>query len=701
DGLRAFPGVEVVSEEPGQLAIVFATDEGRREFENRLRLVQRGQAATRKEVLFAMQGVDAWTPDDRTAVGLRPILDDLRAEPDRRVRVDVELWPLERPSDADRMIATFRERSAAHGVRVLDATRRPVVLLRIEGALAGIEWVLRHRDVRLVDALPRFQLDPALRRLPLSKLEGPTVDANAPVIGVLDSGLVTGHPLLAPAVAHAESFIDGAGPEDEHGHGTHVAGIAVFGDVEEQARAGTFRASARVAAGRVLDGVNEYDEKLIENQIRAAVEVLSRDFGCRIFNVSLGDLHHPHVGGRLRPLAMTLDDLAREHRVLFVVCTGNFRGGSDGPTDWRGEYPGYLVSDGARVLDPAPALNVLTVGSIVRHELSHPAARWPNDPSYQPIARHGQPSPFTRSAAPDTAIKPELVEHGGNLAVDIRAGTSRYVESPTLGVLSTNYAHAGGDLFAVDHGTSFAAPKVANLAARILARYPDASTDLVRALLVAHAEIPAASEALLAKDDLVRVVGYGTPNAQRCLGSSERAVTLVAEDRLGVNESHFFEIPLPEDFTKAPVRRTRRIRIALAHTPIVRPSRADYRASRFTFRVVRAESIEVVRKTFRRGSDEDNLGESGFWPSSSIREAGTVQAATWTIRQTDRRWTRKRPFLVVSRIVPDWGKNLLDSEPYAVVAAIEDRSEAEVRLYSQLRARLRTRARVRVRPARP
>lgn len=695
DGIRTFPGIEVVSEEPGQLAIVFATDEGRREFENRLRLVQRGQSATHKEVLFAMQGVDAWTAEDRTAVGLRAVLDELRSAPERRVRVDVELWALDRPTDAERMLSTFRERALAHAVLVLDATRRPVVLLRVEGALAGIEWVLRHRDVRLVDVLPKFQLDPALRRLPLSGIEGTIVDANAPVIGVLDSGLITGHPLLAPAVAHAESFITGAGPEDEHGHGTHVAGIAAFGDVEEQARAGAFRASARIASGRVLDGDSEYDDKLIENQIREAVELLSNDYGCRVFNLSLGDLHHPHLGGRLRPLAMTLDDLAREHRVLFVVCTGNFVGRTTGPNDWRGEYPRYLVSDEARVLDPAPALNVLTVGSIARHELAHAASRFPDDPSYQPIARHGQPSPFTRSGAPKSAIKPELVEHGGNLAVDLRASTSRYVESPTLGVLSMSHEHVGGDLFAVDHGTSFAAPKVANLAARILSRYPDATPDLVRALLVAHAEIPAASETLLRKEELVRVLGYGVPNAARCLGSSERAVTLVAEDQLGVNESHFFEIPLPDDFIEAPARRPRRIRVALAHTPIVRPSRADYRASRFTFRVVRAESLEAVRGIFQRKSEEKSIGESGFWPSATVRETGTVQAATWTIGQTDRRWLAKKPFLVISRIVPEWAKDLLDDEPYAVVVAIEDRSETEVRMYTQLRARLRARARVR------
>jgi hypothetical protein len=39
----------------------------------------------------------------------------------------------------------------------------------------------------------------------------------------LDSGLTTGHPLLAPAVGDAQSFLPGKDAANEHGHGTIVA----------------------------------------------------------------------------------------------------------------------------------------------------------------------------------------------------------------------------------------------------------------------------------------------------------------------------------------------------------------------------------------------------------------------------------------------------------------------------------------------
>jgi hypothetical protein len=695
EGLRAFPGVEVVSEEPGAISIIFATPEGRSEFENRLRLVQRGQDAVRKDVLFAMNGLDAWTPDDRTAPLLRDLLVELRAAPGRSVALDVELWPLDRPSDVAKMVERFVERAKQQAVDVRDSVRQPVAMLRIKAAIPGIEWVLRHRDVRLVDLPPRFHLDPMLQRIPLTELKIDPPTASAAPVAVLDSGIVANHPLLAPAVAHTESFLASGGPADEHGRGTFVAGIAAYGDLIAQAESHAFRATARIVSGRILDGQNEYEDDLIENQVTRAVETLVQDFGCRVFNLSLGDANHPHRGGRLRPFAMTLDLLAQKHRVLFVVSAGNYVGGDRAPLDWRQEYPRYLLSEDAHILDPAPALNVLTVGSIARYEQSPPSLRNPDHVEHQAIARRDQPSPFTRSGPAGHAIKPELVEHGGNASVNVRV-PSRLSRSVTMGVLSTNHDLGGSALFRTDDGTSFAAPKIANVAARLLERYPNATAELLRALLVAHADVPDASKNLVEREELLRLVGYGVPRLERCLASSEDVVTLVAEERLGENETHFFELPLPDDFLRRG-RHRRRIRIALAHTPTMRPSRADYRASRLQFRLVRETSLDVVRTTFRHKSELDNLQETGFWPGPRVRERGTVQAATWEICQVDRRWGNRQPFLVVWRIVPQWAEGLVPAEPYAVVAIVEDCSGKEVRLYTQLRARLRPRLRVRTR----
>ena len=57
--------------------------------------------------------------------------------------------------------------------------------------------------------------------------------SDGPVLGVIDSGIASSHPLLAPAVLGAEwvgSLGDGG---DQHGHGTLVASLGLYGSLED------------------------------------------------------------------------------------------------------------------------------------------------------------------------------------------------------------------------------------------------------------------------------------------------------------------------------------------------------------------------------------------------------------------------------------------------------------------------------------
>ena len=193
---------------------------------------------------------------------------------------------------------------------------------------------------------------------------------------------------------------------------------------------------------------------------------------------------------------MTLDVLSRELGVLFVVPTGNFEGEEGVPADWRAQYPAYLLRDEAALLDPAPALNALTVGGLARWDATFNNQRYQNDVAEQPIARHNQPSPFTRRGpSVGGAIKPELMAYGGDWAVNEQTA-NKWTIKRGLGELSTCMNFAGGRLLAENVGTSFAAPAITHLAARILVDHPDASADLLRALLVAHARRTEAEETL-------------------------------------------------------------------------------------------------------------------------------------------------------------------------------------------------------------
>lgn len=616
--------------------------------------------------------------------------------------IDVELWPLARGNHMDRMRRAFETWVDEQGGEVLDAVRQPfLTIYRIRCSSAVADDLLRHRDVRTVDLPPRIGLEPILVRADVQQLdEVPDPPPDAPGIVVLDTGIAAGHPVLAPAVGDSQSFLADAPAADDHGHGTFVSGIALYDDVAACLRNRRFVPELRLFSGRILDDQNQGDPNLIENQVERAVRYFVENYGCRVFNLSYGDHNKPYLGRHVSGLAVTLDALSRELDVLFVVPTGNYEGDDEGPVDWHAEYPGYLLRDTATLLDPAPSLNALTVGSLARHERNE---RWPNDPAYRPIARTDQPSPFTRRGpSVNRAIKPDLVDYGGNMMVNVRVGGRPAAGRQGVGELSTSHDFAAGRPFSEDSGTSFAAPRVANAAANVLFELPDASVDLCRALLVAHARTPGPCVDLLGDDaETVReVTGYGLVDRSALYRSLEDCVTLWAEESIENRRHHFYEIPVPADFWEGG-RRVRELTVALAYRPNVRTTRIDYRASAVSFKLVNANTLDVVAQWFNAAVDRNTAAKikersSGRGAPETTRSRGTVQASTWKFMQPSRAMSESCWFVVVTRNDPPWGQNLAsERESYALTVTLADRLAQQPRLYTRIETQLRVRARVR------
>ena len=699
DIARASEGIEVVSQEEGTVILAFATAEQLETFEAKLSTMAAGRSVTYENLIYAFGGFDRWTPEDRTGWALQR-----HGFPEsERYIIDVELWPVSARGAASRLRDAFETWMSARASEILDSVKQPyLTVYRIRCGDSLVQDLLNHRDVRPVDLPPRVGLELALAFTPIQELDDvPEPPNEAPGVVVLDSDLATGHPVIAPAVGDAQSFLPGLSDADEHGHGTFVSGIALYDDVAECVRTRSFIPELRIFSGRVLDQNNRSDPHLIENQVEKAVRYFVNQYGCRIFNLSYGDLNKPYRDRHVAGLAVTLDSLSRELDVLFVVPTGNFDGDEDGPDNWHGEYPTYLTGDASVLLDPAPALSALTVGSLARYERS---GRWANDPSYRPVARSDQPSPFTRHGpSVNGAIKPDVVDYGGNMIVDARTGR------PMTGIhgageLSTALRFATGQPFAVDSGTSFAAPRVAHAAARILKEYPDVSVDCCRALLVAHARTPAACTQLFATDlEAVRkVTGYGQVDRSALYQSLERCVTLWAEDSIGNRHHHFFEIPVPAEFWSSG-RRARELTVALAYRPTVRTTRVDYRAAAIRFKLVQANSLDEVVNRFDAAVDIDSTTkiqerQSGRLITELDRSRGTVQASTWTFKQASSALRECSWFVVVTRNDPAWGATLSsERESYGLAVTLTDRLCQEPRLYTRIEARLRERARARAR----
>jgi len=709
--LRSF-GIDLIAEEGDRTIVVFVTAEAKKVFFQRLERYKQGETGGGVSANFfhAIEGVTPWERENR----LGRTLKNIQWSADEKIVVDIELWPRE-SRDANRkecdQVVKWLEKNNGE---VWDAfATGTVVLLRARLSGAMLDDVLNLETVRVVDLPPALSLETSDFHIGLKDIliRGPQEGTEVPTVAVLDSGIVGGHPVIAPALGEAASFVQGQKPGDETGHGTAVAGFSLYGDIEKCIEAKEFIAQLRLLSGKVLVGRNdEYDRKLIAHQVKDAVEYFYDNLGCRIFNISFGDSQQPYDDLHVKGLAAILDEIARERGVLFVVSAGNFRGTEAIPSDWRQEYPHYLFNDGARIIDPAPALNVITVGSLARYDLDYVSQRFPKDVNHQPIARVDELSPFTRTGpGPNGAIKPDVVDYGGNSSIDLRTSDHpqpTFFDDPNLSEVAVNYSFADGRLFRGVIGTSFAAPKVTHIAGRLLAEYPDASSNLLRALIVLHSLWPKAAESFLDGEGRLdnespyRCYGYGRPVLEKILFSQEQCVTLVAEDKIGRDQTHFYEIPLPDDFLSSG-KIERSIRFALAHCPPCRSTRRSYRGSKISFKIVLEDDVEKLMARFKQNSDLENISEwGGLEPGNQLRSKGTVMAVRKTLKQfssTSPLLRGKRIFVVVTHQVPDWAIELIsEEEPYALVAAIEDKEREDVKLYSQLRARLRPRARIRL-----
>lgn len=696
--LDDIPGVEVISQEDKQAVLAFASEQGLMEFEVRLATLARDGDVTRKELLFAIEGFDRWTPANRTGASLAR-----EGFPSAALFVvDIELWPVESANSRREMLAAFDRWLIARAVDLLDRVNQPsLVLVKVRVTRQQADELLQHRDVRTIDLPPRIGLTYAMLTTGAEQLiPSPPSPDDAPTLAVLDSGITQNHPSLAHALGDVQGFVAplrDTADEQRLGHGTAVAALSLYGDLQARLESGPLIPQLRLFAGKVFNNDGRDETEFVEGAVDAAVRYFHGQYGCRVFNLSYGDLRKRYEGRHLRGLGYTLDLLSRELGVLFVVATGNL---DSMPLNARATYPAYLFDESSALIDPATSLNAITVGGLAIKTATRDAQRYPERIEDVPIARELQPSPFTRTGPSiGGAIKPDFAEEAGNVAWVPLGARFR---NDGLGVLSANSGFATERPFGEFLGTSFAAPIVAHKAARLSAEFPNQSANFLRAALAVHAHWPQPTVELLNGNDdaegrtcVLRAVGYGVIDEDALYRSSDHTVTLFSEETIAHNKHHFYELPLPEEFW-AGGRRVRTVAVALAHSPEVRTTRLEYKRTKLTFNLVTAATLEEATNAFTHGR-VDNLPERSRnrLIGEAERKGGTLQMSRWAFRLGMN--GRPKVFVVVTRQDASWSAGLDELESYALVVSVSDVENAAIRLHAQMSAVLEARVQERER----
>ena len=685
-------GLRVLDSSSRHVAVVFADDAELTDFRRRLAKYQEGPreragqdepgSAAHEGFFDAIDSLRPVTAEDRVS---RRLSEQLEDEPESII-FDVECWFVDQRARLEEWLEEIEERVEESGGDWIDAyisSSAGVAQARCRGSAQTVRAVADLDQVAVVDTVPQPRLDrsdlAALQDVdPISVSDPPD---GAPVVGVVDSGLLTGHPLLEPAVAEAVAVHPEFGnqAEDGHGHGTLVSGIALYGNVLELAERGDFEPHFSIASVRVLD-----DQALVPENvsfvrvISDAVRYLAETWECPVVNLSIGDSDSPYVGGKSTPLASALDSLARAYDIVIVVSAGNvYLDDVDNALNAdRHAYPEYLLAEEQAILDPSQAATALTVGAICSSDgVAAPSAGDGTDLSC--IAPTHGPSPFTRHGpGVQNAIKPELSADGGNLVFDLTLHASR----PDVGsaVISTSGKYPDR-LFEADTGTSYAAPFVTHLAGRLAGEYPELGANTIRALLLQGAVGQGGRDAAFANEDgaeleekVLQTCGYGELSWERCGMSDDNRMVLYAEDRLRGDDFHVYRIPVTEAFSE--VSGPHELTVALGFDPPVRHRRYDYLACRFEFQVVRGVDLEAVYEmASSEGGDPDSAlsdHELPMRPPRTVRSRGANQLGRYTTQQRPQERFADDWYLVV-RNMDRWLDAEAGPQNYSVAVCIE------------------------------
>ncbi|MCR3922913.1 MAG: S8 family peptidase, partial [Firmicutes bacterium] len=391
---------------------------------------------------------------------------------------------------------------------------------------------------------------------------------------VLDTGVNNGHPLLSQVLKDKDMHAvdSNKGVHDKDGHGTRMAGIATYFNLEEK-----LESMAVIEVYHFLESVKIMDQ---------GTDNKPELYGYITANaVSLAEIENPETN---RSICMAItspdSDIEKDGRpsswsgAVDAITAGVYEAESE-----EDNRKLMFISAGNTTVDEIIETNDCTV-AIINHPIEDPGQAWnaitvgaytkkfnisdPQCEDYQAIVEPGSYSPFTSSSLywdKKWPVKPDIVLEGGNLAHDKK--TDFYSEFEDLQLLTTNKNFMVGKSFDTINMTSSATAQAAWLAANIQHQYPRLWPETIRALIIHSAEwTDVMKKKILGNGTpkrsdyrrLLRICGYGVPDLDRAIWSAENSVNLIIEDELQPfikkasgsitsNKMHIHELPWPDD----------------------------------------------------------------------------------------------------------------------------------------------------------
>lgn len=495
-----------------------------------------------------------------------------------------------------------------------------------------------------------------------------------PVVALLDGLPLQNHTQLqGRLLVDDPDGWEGTYTSKDRVHGTAMASLILHGELD----AGDEPLSCRLYVRPVLrpdpnDNFNARrrehtpDDILLIDLIHRAVKRICEGEGqepavaptVRVINLSIGD-ESRLFDRQMSPWARLLDWLAFRYSVLFIVSAGNDlrpitlntpANTLDGMTAGQRSALAFTAMTTEhierRLIAPAEALNVLTVGALHADSANPPIV-----PGRYDLFAAGGLSPLSRVGHGfRRAVKPDILMPGGRALY-----RARMQPDPAVSLMEVVTAGAAPghrvavpplpgealDATAYTRGTSNAAALASRAAVQVYdmlellradtqdAPGPLYDAVLLKALMVHGAQWGDWPERLLAehpeieavtgvakhiaqKDLVTRWLGYGLVDVERAITCAAQRATLLGVGELGADEAFVFSAPLPP--TLAGKLAWRRLTVTLAWMTPINCSHQGYRRAKLwitppqdQLRIKRANSVHD--KAALRGSVQHEILE--------------------------------------------------------------------------------------------
>lgn len=531
------------------------------------------------------------------------------------------------------------------------------------------------------------------------------------LICLLDSGVNNKHPLLEQFLPdeHLYTYNESWGVQDSEprgGHGTGVAGLALYGDLTDVFDSERIQIFHGLESYKIYHPNSTNDPELygVITESAVATPIVDRPLNQRVYCMTVSD-KSLRFKGRPSAWSAAIDKITfgrNDRSQIFIVSGGNVS------LTKHEDYPDINMTE--CIHDPAQAYNALTVGTYTRKNKIDITT------GYSALAPNGAMAPSNSTSLlfdKNWPNKPDVVFEGGNSSSD-----GIYLsDHPELKLLSLD-ADYDTDVFIPFGDTSGAAGLASKLSAEILSYYPNLWAETVRALIVHSANWTSTMLGNKKLTDLkeqdkiniLRTVGYGVPSLEKAIYSTANSLTLIAERYLSpykkegssgkYNNYHLYVLPWPKEALESLEEKEVTLKVTLSYFIEPNPgsrrfaTHYQYHSHQLDFELInRNESLQEFKDRISKPEDEDSdnkISRRGVtWTLGRVTMKGSIRKDMLTL--SGREMSERNILAVYPK--NGWFKNLKkqnkfnEEVKYSLVISIES-EKADVDLYSPVLAKV-------------